>query len=168
MCRNSRQINNLLERPFLPDFLFFGQENRPFEVHANNEFTEYFAQLYVQFCKTMFLQEHFFKNALVFLQEHFSVLSPLKPLWSSRFAPLLPVELGQRQLEKAGWIEVGALPTNGDVEVRAGSASGAAAQADFLATLYGLSFFHFEFGEMEVEREQSLTVVDHHAISFEI
>ena len=33
-----------------------------------------------------------------------------------------------------------------------------------LAAFHGVSFFHFEFGEMKVEGEQSLAVVDHYAL----
>ena len=71
-------------------------------------------------------------------------------------------------MEEAGGVEVGALPADGDVEVRAGGASSAAAQSDFLAAFHGVAFFHFEFGEMEVEGEESLAVVDDYAVTFEI
>src|SRR5208282_4141870 len=47
-------------------------------------------------------------------------------------------------------------------------ASRAAAQSDYLAALHGVSFLHFEFRKMEVQREQSLAVVDDHAVAFDI
>ena len=71
-------------------------------------------------------------------------------------------------MKQPGGVEVGALPADGDVKMRAGGSAGATAEADFLAAGYGVSFFHFEFGEMEVEGEESLAVVDHHAVAFEI
>jgi len=74
----------------------------------------------------------------------------------------------QGQLQQPGGVEVGALPADGDVKMRAGGSAGATAEADFLAAGYGVSFFHFEFGEVEVEGEESLAVVDHHAVAFEI
>ena len=52
--------------------------------------------------------------------------------------------------------------------MRAGSAAGGATQADFGATVDPVALLDFEFGEMQVEAEQALAVVDHHAISFEV
>ena len=36
------------------------------------------------------------------------------------------------------------------------------------ASLYRVSFLYFEFGEMEVQCEESLTVIDHNTVAFEI
>src|SRR4029077_9569702 len=44
----------------------------------------------------------------------------------------------------------------------------AAAQPDFLATSYRFPFLHFEFGQMEVERKESLAMVDYDAVAFVI
>ena len=54
------------------------------------------------------------------------------------------------------------------MKMRSGRPAGAAAQADDLASLYLLAFLHFEFGKMQVKREQALAMVDHDEISFEV
>ena len=54
------------------------------------------------------------------------------------------------------------------MEVRAGGTTGATAETDFLTTFYVLALFHLELGEMKVESEQSLAVVDDDAIAFEV
>src|ERR1700726_4051146 len=77
-------------------------------------------------------------------------------------------DLGKSHLQKAGGIEVGAWPAHRDVKVRASGASCASAQANLLASLHGVAFFHFEFGKMEVQSEKSLAVVDDDAVAFEI
>src|ERR1700682_3576064 len=74
----------------------------------------------------------------------------------------------QTQLHEPRGIEVGALPTDRDVEMGAGGASGAAAQADGLAALNVVALVHFEFGQMEIEGEQSLAVIEHDKIALEI
>ena len=71
-------------------------------------------------------------------------------------------------MNEASRIEVGALPSNRDVKMRAGCASGASTQTDFLASLHCVPFLHLQFRKMEVQREKSLTVVDHNAVAFEI
>ena len=76
--------------------------------------------------------------------------------------------LGKGQTHQGGGIEIGSLPAYGDVEMRAGGASGAAAEADHLTALYRIAFLHLEFGKMEVERQQTLSVFEHHEIAFEI
>src|SRR5580698_11479343 len=52
------------------------------------------------------------------------------------------------------------------MQVRTGGASCAAAQSDGLAFLHIVAFFHQEFRQMQIERQQSLAMVDHYAISF--
>ena len=69
----------------------------------------------------------------------------------------------------AGGIEIGALPAHRDVEMRACGAAGAAAQSDDLAPRFtGSPFLYFELGKMQVESEQSLAVIEHDEIAFEI
>src|ERR1700716_2195040 len=78
---------------------------------------------------------------------------------------LLPTNNGQAQLHESRRIEVGALPADGDMEVGAGSSSRASAQTDDFAALHGVAFFHFEFGKMQIEGEQSLPVIEHDEIA---
>src|SRR6267154_1826819 len=47
-------------------------------------------------------------------------------------------------------------------------APGAAAESNLLALGNVLAFFHAELRKMEVEREQSLAVVNHDAVAFEV
>ena len=60
------------------------------------------------------------------------------------------------------------MPADGEVEMGAGGASGATAEAHYLSALYLVSFFYFEFGEVEVEGEESLAVVDDDAVAFKV
>src|ERR1022692_1466654 len=50
--------------------------------------------------------------------------------------------------------------------MRTSGASGASAQSDLLALLHVVAFFDRKFRQMQIERQQSLTVVDHDAIAF--
>ena len=59
---------------------------------------------------------------------------------------------GSRRLIRLRGIEIRSLPAHRDMEMRAGGAAGAAAQADYLAPLYLIAFFHFELRKMQVER----------------
>jgi hypothetical protein len=52
--------------------------------------------------------------------------------------------------------------------MRAGGAAGGATQTDFGSPFDAVSFFRFEFRKMQLEAEQALAVVNHHAISFEV
>src|ERR1700745_1062255 len=52
--------------------------------------------------------------------------------------------------------------------MRAGGASGAAAEAKFLAAVYGVALLYFDLGQMEVQGEKSLAVVNDDAVAFEI
>src|ERR1700739_2887024 len=66
----------------------------------------------------------------------------------------------QRQLHEPSGIEVDALPAHCNMEMRSGSSPGASAHPDFLTAFDRFSFFHFEFGKMEIESKQSLAVID--------
>ena len=52
--------------------------------------------------------------------------------------------------------------------MRARGAARAAAQSDFLATFHLLSFLYFELGEMQVQSQQTLAVIEYDEISLEI
>src|SRR5260370_23509750 len=81
---------------------------------------------------------------------------------------LLPSDPWQLQLHEPGWIQRRPLPADGHVEMGTGDSSRAAAQSDGLAPLHMVALFHFEFGQMQIEGEQALAVVEHHAIPLEI
>ena len=77
-------------------------------------------------------------------------------------------QLRQPQANQPFRIEIRPLPSYGYVKMWTGGASGAAAQADFLAAFHLISLFYFEFREMQIKRKQTLAVVQHHEIAFEI
>jgi len=52
------------------------------------------------------------------------------------------------------------------MQMRAGGAAGASAETDLLPAGYLLAFFDLEFGEVQIEREQTLSMVEYHTISF--
>ena len=54
------------------------------------------------------------------------------------------------------------------MQMRTRGPAGAAAQRDFLPALYLFSFLNFELGKMQVKRQQSLAVIQHHKAAFEI
>ena len=60
------------------------------------------------------------------------------------------------------------MPADGYVEMWTGGSSSASAEPDLLSTLHDVAFLHFEFREVKIERQESLAVVDDHAISLEI
>src|SRR5712671_3824884 len=74
----------------------------------------------------------------------------------------------QPQLQEPSGIQISALPADGDVEMGTGGSSRAAAQADGLAPLHAVALLHFELGQMQVEGEQSLAVVEHDKIALKI
>src|SRR5215470_4031739 len=76
--------------------------------------------------------------------------------------------LRQRKAQQYGGIHVHALPANGEVKMRSGGAARGAAEADFFPSLDALSFFHLEFGEVQVKAEQSLAMIDHDAVALEV
>src|SRR5208282_1812482 len=76
--------------------------------------------------------------------------------------------LRQAQFHELCGIEVGSLPAHCYVQMRSGGAAGAAAEADFLAAFYPVPFFYFEFGKMQVEGEQSLAMIEHDKVAFEV
>ena len=76
--------------------------------------------------------------------------------------------LRQGQIQQPLGIEIRALPSHRNMEMRAGSPARATAQADLLAALHLISFLHVELGKVEVEGKQSLAVVDDNAVPFEI
>ena len=52
--------------------------------------------------------------------------------------------------------------------MRASRASGSSAQSDDLAALHLVAFLYFELREMQVEREQTLAVIDYDEVAFEV
>jgi len=60
------------------------------------------------------------------------------------------------------------LPPHFDVEMRACGPAGAAAQSEDLPALHRIPFFYFELGKMQVESQQTLAVIEHNEIPFEI
>src|SRR5205807_1820524 len=74
----------------------------------------------------------------------------------------------QPQLHKPAGIQISALPADGHVEMGTSGSSRAAAQSDGLAALHVVALFHFEFGQMQVEGEQALAVIEHDEIALEI
>jgi hypothetical protein len=82
--------------------------------------------------------------------------------------PLKVFQRGKAQLHEPSRIQIGALPADGDMKMGAGCSSRASAQTDGLAALHTVAFFHFEFGKMQIESEQSLAVIEHYEIALEI
>ena len=74
--------------------------------------------------------------------------------------------IGELQVKELHGVEVGALPANGKVEVRAGDSAGSSAEAQALAFFDVVTRFYVDAGEMHVEGLQVLTVVKQHEVSF--
>src|SRR5579859_2852627 len=83
---------------------------------------------------------------------------------------LLPVPLFSRrtQREQRCRIQVLAAPAHREVKMRRRGAARSAAQRDELPRGHLLALFDLELREMHVDRYQALTVIQHHAVSFEI
>jgi len=58
------------------------------------------------------------------------------------------------------------LPAHGQMQMRASSAARASAQSDRLPFADVVPFLDGKFRQMKIERQQALTVVDHHTIPF--
>ncbi len=70
------------------------------------------------------------------------------------------------QRQQSRRIQIDALPADSQMEMGAGGASRPAADSDLLAFLHRFPFFHAQFGEMEIESQQTLAVVENHAVAF--
>ncbi len=79
-----------------------------------------------------------------------------------------PAPSRQLEVQQGGRIQVNALPAHRQVEMRSGSPARASAQADLLSPRNPLSLFYPDFRKVEIKCEQSLPVIDHHAVAFEI
>src|SRR5258705_8453234 len=78
------------------------------------------------------------------------------------------MRLGEAQRKQRCGIQIDALPPHGQMQMGSGGAPRAAAQSDLLAFGNVLSFFYAELGEMKIEREQTLAVVNHNEVAFEV
>lgn len=72
------------------------------------------------------------------------------------------------QLQQRSRIKVFTAPAHGKVQVGSSGTASSATEGDQLPRRHFIAFFHLEFGEMHVNRHQSLAMVQHHAISFKI
>ena len=75
---------------------------------------------------------------------------------------------GQVQVEQGGGIEIFAAPANGEMKMRSGGATGGAAQSELFPAIDMVAFFDRELGEVQVQTQKTLAVIDDHAISFEV
>ena len=79
-----------------------------------------------------------------------------------------PAPSRQLEVQQCGRIQINALPAHRQVEMRSGSPARASAQADLLSARNPFSLFYPDVRKMEIKRQQSLPVIDHHAVAFEI
>ena len=79
-----------------------------------------------------------------------------------------PLLLGQLEGQQSGWVQIDALPAYGQVEMRSGGPSCASAKTDLLPALDPLSLLYLDFRKMKIKRQQSLPVIEHDAVTFEI
>lgn len=70
--------------------------------------------------------------------------------------------------KESGWIQIGSLPANGEMKMWRGGPASSTTQPNHLSFADGVAFLHFERGQVHVESNQSLAVVDGNAVSFEV
>src|SRR5260370_24913613 len=78
------------------------------------------------------------------------------------------MRLGEAQRKQRCGIHIDALPPHGQMQMGSGGAPRAAARSDLLAFGNVLSFFYAELGEMKIEREQTLAVVNPTPAAFQL
>src|ERR1700686_4046422 len=74
--------------------------------------------------------------------------------------------LRHRKLKQDRRIQVHALPSHSNVQMRPRGPAGASAEPDYLASRYVFPLFDLEFRKMHIYGQQSLSVVEHYTISF--
>jgi len=78
--------------------------------------------------------------------------------------------LPSRQLEgqQGGGVQIDTLPAYGQVEMRSRGPTRSPAETELLSALDLLSLLYFDFRKVKVKRQQSLPVIEHDAVPFEI
>src|SRR5438132_1758808 len=68
--------------------------------------------------------------------------------------------------EQSRGIQIYSLPTNRDMQVCPGRASGSTTDPNLLASSNVVPFFHGNFGQMQIKCEEALSVIEYNAIPF--
>src|ERR1041385_2693506 len=72
------------------------------------------------------------------------------------------------QFHERSRVKVFSAPTHGKMQMRRCRAAGSPAKRNKLTGAHLLAFFYLELGKMHVDCNQSLAMIQHHAVSFEI
>src|SRR6266849_10206126 len=79
---------------------------------------------------------------------------------------ILTMHSRQSQFQQHLRVQIYPLPAHSKMQMRASSAPRAAAQSDRLPFADIVAFLNRKFRQMQIERQQALSVVDHHTIPF--
>src|SRR5260370_1258397 len=77
---------------------------------------------------------------------------------------ILTMHSRQSQFQQHLRVQIHPLPAHGQMQMRTGGASRAAAQSDRLPFADIVAFLNRKFRQMQIERQQALAMVDHHTI----
>src|SRR6185437_11570599 len=72
------------------------------------------------------------------------------------------------QFQQRSRIKIFPAPAHGKMQVGASGTASSATEADQLPRRYLIALFDLEFGEVHVNRHQSLAMIQHHAVAFKI
>ncbi len=75
---------------------------------------------------------------------------------------------GEPEREQSRWVQVDPLPAHCQVQMWARGAPGAAAKSHLLTFDNALPFLHTHLGEVQVESEKPLAMVNHNAVPFKV
>jgi hypothetical protein len=79
---------------------------------------------------------------------------------------LLKGRLWKRECQQLDGIQVSSIPSHSHVEVRARDATGSAGKTDLSAFLQSLSYVSVYLGQVHVDGEEAISVVDDHTLAF--
>src|ERR1700691_132930 len=105
------------------------------------------------------------------IERHSRAAASLEFCTLKRRRPSIPAAaessgLRQLQFEEQLRIQIDPLPAHGQMQVGPGRAPRSPAKSDFLPLTNRLAFLDRKFRQMQIERQQTLPVINHHAIAF--